>query len=192
MRPQTGPTAAQIIATDGVCLIIEAVINALFLVIALFFLPHISRWWALLALLVPALSVGFVLLVRRRFADYRFVRVLDVFAHPKRLGKLTTLLVLVLVLQPLRYYIALHALGIHASVAAAGLAFVLMNVFSVLPFGPNVAVVGSTSVLFGASGLAAAAAAGVVLAATSIIAAAIDSAWTPLVLHRVLHRQKEA
>jgi hypothetical protein len=173
------------IATDGVALLIEGTINAVFLVAAVIFLPSISRWWSLAILAVPALTLAGIFILRRWFVQRHFMRAFDIFERPRKLGILTVLLFAVLVSQPARYYIALHAVGLRASVAEAALAFVLMNVFSILPFGPNAATVGSTTVIFGSTDLVAAAAAGVVLAATTIVASILNAAWTPLVLHRV-------
>ncbi len=73
---------------------------------------------------------------------------------------LTALLTVVLTVQPLRYFIALHAVGLDPTVSEALLAFLLTTVFNALPIGPGPSSVAAAAALFSSAAIERTASAG--------------------------------
>jgi hypothetical protein len=90
----------------------------------------------------------------------------------------------VLTIQPIRFWIALHAVGLDADALESLLTFVWTSVINALPVGPGPASVGATVSVFGRDGVGAAAASGLVLAATAFVAAGAYSIWGAAALAR--------
>ena len=164
------------ITADGTLLIVEAFITVALLV-ACSLIAGLSWYWPMLFLLASAAAMGGVVLLRRRFASRDFVRAFDVLSHAQHRITLTLLLVVVLTIQPVRFYVALHAVGLDATAIESLLTFVTTSVINILPVGPGPASVGAAVSVFGDDGLGAATASGLVLAATAFVAAGLYSIW---------------
>ena len=168
------PTIGQMITADGVILLVEAGITVV-AVVALTLGIGLPWWWSAV---VIGIAVGGSLLVRglkRRYEDRPFVRTFDVLARRHTLAGLTALLTIVLVVQPVRFWISINGVGIDASFIEAVLAFLATSVIGGLPVGPGPASVGATGVVFSDAELGLIAASGIGLAATAFVAAAIYS-----------------
>jgi lysylphosphatidylglycerol synthase-like protein len=171
MLGDRSPTVGQMLLADVVLLLVEGGITIV-LAVLVTFTADVDWWWPLIPAALAGLGLWGALAARKRFADRPFVRVLDVLGQSRRLWILTGLLTVVLVLQPIRFAIALDALGYDASAVEAMGAFLVTSIFGALPIGPSPASAGATqSVLGGDAG--AAVAMGVVLAGTAVIAAVI-------------------
>ena len=170
------PTIGQMITADGTILIVEAFITV-GLLFACCALTGLSLYWPLLFAAIGAAAMLGVHVARRRFTDRAWVRSFDVLSHARHRLTLTVLLFVVLVVQPVRFWIALEAVGLDASALESLLAFVTTSVINFLPVGPGPASVGATVSVFGHDGVAAATASGLVLAATAFVAAAAYSSW---------------
>jgi hypothetical protein len=164
------------ITADGVLLLIEAVLTVVLLV-ACSALAGLDWYWPLLFAMAAAAALCGVMILRKRFADRAFVRAFDVLADAQHRVVLTILLAIVLTIQPLRFYIALHAVGLDATALQSLLTFVTTSAINALPVGPGPASVGATVSVFGSDGVGAATASGLVLAATAFVAAGIYSVW---------------
>ena len=177
------PTIGQMITADGTLLIVEAFITVA-LLMGCCALAGLSLYWPLLFAAIAAAAMLGVHVARRRFADRSWVRSFDVLSHARHRVTLTVLLFFVLVLQPVRFWIALEAVGLDASALESMLTFVTTSVITALPIGPGPASVGATVSVFGHEGVGAATASGLVLAATAFVAAAVYSIWGVMALLR--------
>ena len=177
MLGDRSPTVGQMLLADVVLLLVEGGITIV-LAVAVTFTADVDWWWPLIPAVLAAIGLWVALAMRRRLADRPFVRVLDVLGQSRRLWILTGLLVVVLVLQPIRFAIALNALGYDASAVEAMGAFLVTSIFGALPIGPSPASAGATQSVLGGD-VGAAAALGVVLAGTAVIAALVyvAAAW---------------
>jgi len=171
LAARDGPTIGQMVTADGVSLLLEAIITVVLVILASTQL-HVDWWWV--ALLIAACAAGAfsVRHARSRLAHRPWVDALNVFHSRWKIAALSGILAIVLLLQPLRFYIALQAVGFDVTPLQALLAFILTSAASVLPLGPGPASVGGVAAVLGAKGLAAAAAGGVVLAGSAVLAAA--------------------
>jgi len=177
------PTIGQMITADGTLLLVEAFITV-GLLVACSILAGLSWYWPLLfAALTSAALLG-VYALRRRFAGQAWVRAFDVLSHSRHRVVLTAVLVVVLTIQPIRFWIALQAVGLDANALESFLTFVWTSVINALPVGPGPASVGATVSVFGRDGVGAAAASGLVLAASAFVAAGAYSMWGAFALAR--------
>ena len=172
LAPERGPTIGQIITADGLSLFLEGLITVVLLLLASTQL-HIAWWWIALLVVVCGLASLAVWQARLRLAHRPWVRALAVFDSRWKVVGLTAVLGLVLAIQPVRFYIVLHAVGLDVSAVQAALAFILTSTGAILPIGPGAASVGGTAAVVGHQGLAEAAASGVVLATSAVVAGAI-------------------
>jgi uncharacterized membrane protein YbhN (UPF0104 family) len=184
-----GPTIGQMITADGTLIVVEVFITV-GLLIACSALAGLSLYWPLLFTGVAAAALLGVGALRRRFGDSAWVRSFDVLSHARRRVTLTVMLFFVLTIQPLRFWLALSAVGIDADALQSLLTFVTTSVITALPVGPGPASVGATVSVFGRDGVGAAAASGLVLAATAFVAAAVYSLWGLLALARERRAQR--
>ena len=123
-------------------------------------LAGLSWYWPLGFAGLAAVALAGVLALRRRFADRAWVRAFDVLLHARHRTVLTLLLVVVLTVQPVRFWIALHAVGLDANALEALITFVWTSIINALPVGPGPASVGATVSVFGGEGVGAATASG--------------------------------
>ncbi len=180
---EKAPTIGQMITADGTLLLVEALITV-GLLIACAVLAGLSWYWPVLfAGLTVAALLGVVVL-RRRFEGRAWVRAFDVLSHSRHRAALTLLLAVVLTVQPIRFWIALHAVGLDANALESLVTFVWTSVLNALPVGPGPASVGATVSVFGREGVGAATASGLVLAASAFIAAGAYSIWGAMALAR--------
>jgi hypothetical protein len=147
-------------------------------------LAGLSWYWPLIFAAVAGAALLGVYALRRRFAGRAWVRAFDVLSDSRQRVALTALLVVVLTVQPVRFWIALHAVGLDANALESLLTFVWTSVINALPIGPGPASVGATVSVFGDDGVGAATASGLVLAASAFVAAGIYSGWGALALTR--------
>jgi hypothetical protein len=182
------PTIGQMITADGTLLLVEAFITV-GLLVACSMLAGLSWYWPLLFLTLSAAALLGVAALRRRFQGRAWVRAFDVLSHSRRRVMLTVLLVFVLTIQPIRFWIALHAVGLNASALESLLTFIWTSIISGLPVGPGPASVGATVSVFGHEGVGAAAASGLVLAASAFVAAGLYSIWGASTLARERHER---
>lgn len=181
------PTIGQMITADGTLLLVEAFITV-GLLVACCALAGLSWYWPLLFAAAAGAALLAVTALRTRFADKAWVRAFDVLSHSRHRLVLTVLLIFVLTIQPVRFWIALQAVGLDASALQSLLTFVWTSVINALPVGPGPASVGATVSVFGREGVGAAAASGLVLAATAFVAAGAYSIWGGLALARERER----
>jgi uncharacterized membrane protein YbhN (UPF0104 family) len=168
------PTIGQMITADGVILLVEAGITVV-IVLALTFTVGLPWWWSVAVVAVALGGFALVSWLKRRYQDKPFVRTFDVLARRHTLSILTGLLVVVLVVQPIRFWIVINGVGIDANFIEAVLAFLATSVIGGLPVGPGPASVGATGVVFSGEELGLIAASGIGLAATAFVAALIYS-----------------
>jgi hypothetical protein len=177
------PTVGQMITADATLLLVEAFITVGLLVTCCV-LAGLSWYWPLLFAAAAGAALLGVYALRRRFAGRAWVRAFDVLSHSRHRVTLTALLVVVLTVQPIRFWIALHAVGLDANALESLLTFVWTSVINALPVGPGPASVGATVSVFGDDGVGAATASGLVLAASAFVAAGMYSVWGALALVR--------
>lgn len=177
------PTIGQMITADGTLLLVEAFITV-GLLVACSIMAGLSWYWPLLFAAAASVALLAVVAARRRFAARQWVRAFDVLSHSRHRVVLTALLAVVLTVQPVRFWIALHAVGLDASAIESLITFVWTSIINVLPVGPGPASVGATVSVFGDEGIGAATASGLVLAASAFVAAGLYSVWGALALAR--------
>jgi uncharacterized membrane protein YbhN (UPF0104 family) len=175
LMPAHAPTIGQMITADAILLLIEAVITVLLVLIAAATLD-LSWWWIVSVVGITALAVAGALWLRKRFAHRPFAQTFDVLDHPWDRVWLTMMLAVVLIVQPIRFWISLKAVGFDPTLFEALATFLVTNVLNALPVGPGPASVGATAAIFGREGIGAATASGLVLAGTAFVAAALYSA----------------
>ncbi|HYH60735.1 MAG TPA: lysylphosphatidylglycerol synthase domain-containing protein [Solirubrobacterales bacterium] len=166
------PTIGQMVAADGVILLVEGVITVV-AVLALTLTVGLPLWWSAVVIGLSGAGALLALWLKRRYADREFVRALDILATRQKLVALVALLTVVLVVQPIRFWIAINGVGIDADFIQAVLAFLATSVIGGLPVGPGPASVGATGVVFSGEELGLIAAAGIGLTATAFVAALV-------------------
>ena len=168
------PTIGQMISADGVILLVEGGITAV-VVVVLTFGVGLPWWWSATVIGLAGAGALIAFWLKRRYEDRPFVRTLNVLARRHTLFALTGLLTVVLVVQPIRYWIVINGVGIDSDFVEAVLAFLATSVIGGLPVGPGPASVGATGVVFSGEELGLIAASGIGLTATAFIAALIYS-----------------
>ena len=174
MMGARAPTVGQMISADGVILLVEGGITVV-VVVALTFAVGLPWWWSATVIGLAGAGALVALWLKQRYADRPFVRTFNVLARRRTLVTLTALLAVVLVVQPIRFWIVINGVGIDADFVEAVLAFLATSVIGGLPVGPGPASVGATGVVFSDAELGLIAASGIGLAATAFIAALIYS-----------------
>jgi hypothetical protein len=139
--------------------------------IAIFAPGYLWLSFTLLGLIVAG-AIALVPL-RSRLGHLSWARSLAIFDNKRDLVRFSIPLVAVVVISPLRFWLALGALGIEAGLGLAVVSFIIVSVVAVLPIGSTQAGVGGLGVLFASHGTDVILAAGVVLAATAALGALI-------------------
>ncbi|MDQ2675452.1 MAG: flippase-like domain-containing protein [Actinomycetota bacterium] len=168
------PTIGQMISADGVILLVEGGITVV-VVVALTFAVGLPWWWSATVIGLAGAGALLALWLKERYTDRPFIRTLNVLSGRHTLGVLTGLLTIVLVVQPVRFWIVINGVGIDADFVEAVLAFLATSVIGGLPVGPGPASVGATGVVFSGEELGLIAASGIGLTATAFVAALIYS-----------------
>jgi hypothetical protein len=173
-RTSGSPRAGTLVTTEVPILAVEAALAALtsFTLLGPLGLP----WWSAVLCVSAAvlLLAGLSALARRRttgvWSGLAVLRSLD------GRGRVVGLVLVAVGAQIARNWIALDAIGVHASVLDAVAVLIAMVVLSQLPIGPAV---GATAVMaiLGANGMALSAAAGVLLTATGLAGTLCFGAW---------------
>ena len=162
------------ISADGVILLVEGGITVV-VVVGLTFAVGLPWWWSATVIGLAGAGALVALWLKKRYADRPFVRTFNVLAKRHTLFALTGLLAVVLVVQPIRFWIVINGVGIDSDFVEAVLAFLATSVIGGLPVGPGPASVGATGVVFSGEELGLIAASGIGLTATAFVAALIYS-----------------
>lgn len=183
LDPERAPTVGQMVTADVILLLVEAAITLVLITIAVGN-SSVDWWWipAFAGLLVVVGALGWAL--RGRVADRPFVRTFRVLRGRGRPARLTALLVAVLLLQPVRFWLALEAVGLGPTAVEALVTFLITSVYGILPVGPGPSSIGAATTVFGSGNLAQAGAAGLILASTAVVAAALYSVYGGVALAR--------
>ncbi len=172
--PSQCPRAGTLLAAEVPILAVEASLAALtsFTLLGPLGLP----WWS--AVVCVALGVGVVaglsVLSRRRttglWGGLAILRSID------GRSRVLALILLAVLAQIARNWLALHAIGVDASVFDAIAVLIALVTLSQLPLGPSVGAV-AVVVILGSNGVALAAAAGVLLSATGLAGTLCFGGW---------------
>lgn len=172
--PSQCPRVGALLAAEVPILAVEASLAALtsFTLLGPLGLP----WWS--AVLCVGLAIGVaaglsVLSRRRTTGPWSGLAVLRSFDGRNRIVALILVAVLA---QIARNWLALHALGVDASLFDAIAVLIALVTLSQLPLGPSVGAVAVVLIL-GSNGVALAAAAGVLLSATGLAGTLCFGAW---------------
>lgn len=170
------PTIGQMFTADGLLLFVEAVITVALVGLAV--VTSSLEWWWFFVFAAAVLVLFFVLRwIFERFRDREFARTARVLSDARDRYVLAAMLAVVLTLQPVRFYIALNAIGLDPSASDALLAFLLTTAFGALPIGPGPSSVAAAAAIFASAGIDKTASAGLVLLATAVVAAALYSLY---------------
>ena len=128
--------------------------------------------WLPLAML-GLMVAGMLLLkpLRAKLGHLSWARSLAVFGSRRAMIRFAAPLCAVVIINPLRFWIALTALGLNAGLGLAVVAFIIVTVVGALPIGGAQAGIGGLGVLFASHGTEVVVSAGVVLAATAALGA---------------------
>ncbi|MEJ7876843.1 MAG: lysylphosphatidylglycerol synthase domain-containing protein, partial [Solirubrobacterales bacterium] len=121
------PTVGQMVTADGVILLVEAAITVV-AVLALTLTVGLPWWWSAIVIGIAAGGAILVRWLKRRYSERPFVRAFDVLAARHTLAALTAFLAIVLVVQPIRFWIVINGVGINADFVEAVLAFLATSV----------------------------------------------------------------
>ena len=172
--PSQCPRVGALIAAEIPILTVEASLAALtsFTLLGPLGLP----WWtAVLCVAVSlALTAGLSIVARRRttglWSGLAILRSLD--GRTRVVG----LVLIAVAAQIARNWLALHAIGVDASVFDAVAVLIALVTLSQLPLGPSVGAVAAVLIL-GSNGVALAAAVGILLSATGLIGTLCFGGW---------------
>lgn len=177
-RPEPGrPTVPQLATSDAVLVVVDLAFTLLIIAAGAGAIG--LAWWvpvAPAALLLLALAL---LLALRERLPPRIARATPALSLPD-LAAVSFLVGGPVLVQPLRFWIALGAAGAGASLADAVLSYAVASALATLPLGPASSI-GGVAIVLGAGMAAPAAAAGILLSATAFIAAAIYLAGALLI-----------
>lgn len=179
IAPSGSPPAKQLVVAEVPIFLVEAALIAVVLALAVLTMPLVPVWAGPAALLAAAAAILALRAWAERFSERSGGAGLRVLADRSRRGGVVALLVAVTALGVLRAWLVLAALGLPHGVAAAGLAFIALGVFGLLPIGPGSTPAAMLAVT-GGTDPAAALAAGVAVTATSWVGVGLYAAvaWT--------------
>jgi uncharacterized membrane protein YbhN (UPF0104 family) len=172
--PECCPRTRALLAAELPIVAIEASLAALtsFTLLGPLGLP----WWApvLCVAVTTALAVGLTTLARRRhhgmWSGLAILRTLD------GRGRVVGLVLIAVLAQIARNWLALHAIGVDASLFDAVAVLIAMVTLSQLPIGPSVGAAAVVLIL-GTNGVALTAAAGVLLSGTGMAGTLCFGGW---------------
>lgn len=191
LDPVRAPTVGQMVTADVILLLVEAGITLVLITAAVG--SASVEWW-----LVPAFAgllamvAALVWSLRARFEDRPFVKTFQVLTGGRRRATLVALLAAVLLIQPVRFWLALEAVGLDPSAVEALATFLITSVYAILPVGPGPSSIGAALTVFGDGALAEAGAAGLILASAAVIAAGLYSVYGGAALARRSMRRPDA
>jgi hypothetical protein len=187
------PSVGQMVGADGIMLVIEGVI-VLALLVAVTPAAGLS-WWISIAAAAGLVAIfALALQLRTRWPHRRFTHILHVLEWTPNTARLTAILAVVVGLQPVRFVIALRAIGVDADALEGVFAFVATNVFGALPIGPGPSSIGGLATAVRDAGTGGLIATGVLLAGTAVIAAVtyVVAASAERLVHDHLARRRQA
>ena len=172
--PAQCPRVGTLVAAEVPILAVEGALAALtsFTLLGPLGLP----WWSAVLCVAVAVALlgGLGVLSRRRttglWNGLAILRSLD------GRGRILALVLIAVFAQIARNWLALHAIGVDASLFDAIAVLIAMVMLSLLPLGPSVGAA-AVIVILGANGLALAAAAGVLLSATGMAGTLCFGGW---------------
>src|SRR4051794_35635936 len=172
--PTQCPRVGALVAAEVPILTVEAALAALtsFTLLGPLGLP----WWSAVSCVAASLAVvaGLSVVSRRRttglWSGLAILRSLD------GRSRIVGLVLLAVVAQIARNYLALHAVGVDASVFDAVAVLIALVTLAQLPLGPSVGAVAAVLIL-GSNGVALAVAAGILLSATGLIGTLCFGGW---------------
>jgi hypothetical protein len=187
------PSVGQMVAADGIMLVIEGVI-VLALLVAVTPAAGLSWWISIVACAGLVAIIALALHLRTRWPHRRFTHILHVLEWTPNSARLTVLLAIVVCLQPVRFVIALHAIGVDADALEGLFAFIATNVFGALPIGPGPSSIGGLATAVHDAGTGRLVATGVLLAGTAVIASVtyVVAAGVERLVHGHLARRRQA
>lgn len=165
------PSVAQMAVADFASLFIEAGIVLLILVVSISLLPF-AIWPLLITATVVGLGMIVIVKLRSNHQERSWVQALNIFAERRKLAQFSGLLAFVVLVQPVRFWMTLQAIGDPQTIVKSALAFIGTSVSAVVPVGPAASSVGGISAATG-SGLTVAVTAGLILMASAAVAAGI-------------------
>jgi len=180
---ERAPTVGQMVTADVILLLVEAGITLVLITLAVGN-SSVDAWLipAFAGMLVVIGGVGWAL--RHRVAERPFARTFRVLRGRGRPAVLTALLATVLLLQPVRFYLALETVALEPTAVEALVTFLITSVYAVLPIGPGPSSIGAATTVFGSANIAQAGAAGLILASTAVVAAGLYSIYGGFALAR--------
>ena len=171
LDPAGSPRTAQLLVAELPVFLGEAALIAIVLGLSVFALPIAPGWAGPAAVLGSAGALVGLRWWARRCGDGAAAG-LRVLADRRRRGPMATLLVAVTALGVARAWLVLLGLGLPHTAATAGLAFIALGVFGLLPVGPGSTPAAMLAVA-GSADPTAAVAAGIAITATSWVGVAI-------------------
>jgi hypothetical protein len=172
MAPHATPPMKQLVVAEAPVVLLEAMLTALVLAVAVSAAPIAPKWAPAAVIGVAVLGALGLRALARRAGDGGSAAGLRVLHDLRRRGPMVALLVAVTALGLLRAWVVLLGFGLPSGPTAVALAFVALGVFGLLPVGP-----GSTPAAmlaaFGTADPTAAAAAGIAISATSFAGVAV-------------------
>jgi hypothetical protein len=175
MAPHETPSMKQLVVAEAPVVLVEAVLTAVVLAVAVSAAPIAPAWTPAA---VVAVAIGGLLGLRvlaKRASDGCSTAGLRVLHDLRRRGPMVALLVAVTALGLLRAWVVLVGFGLPSGPSAVALAFVALGVFGLLPIGPGSTPAAMLAV-FGTADPTAAAAAGIAISATSFAGVAVYGA----------------
>jgi uncharacterized membrane protein YbhN (UPF0104 family) len=166
MHPDDSPRVPALIAAEVPIVVVEGLFGALasFTLIAPLGLP----WWTPIVFFFVFIVVGEWLRRMARTKGDGWRAGLAVLRSPKGRAVTAGMMGIAITAQIARNWIALHAVGVDASVFDAMAVLIAIAVVAQLPIGPGIGA-GATVLILGSEGVGAAAAAGVLLTATGAL-----------------------
>src|SRR4029079_2608508 len=133
-------------------------------------------WWsAVLCLAVSLAAVGGLSILSRRRTTGLWSG-LEILRSINGRTRIIGLVLIAVFAQIARNWLALHAIGVDASVSDAIAVLIALVTLSQLPLGPSVGAV-AVVVILGSNGVALAAAAGILLSATGLVGTLCFGGW---------------
>ncbi|MEA2312405.1 MAG: hypothetical protein QOE28_2373, partial [Solirubrobacteraceae bacterium] len=172
--PSQCPRVGALVAAEVPIIAVEASLAALtsFTLLGPLGLP----WWSAVACVAVAVGALSALTAGSRRKTTGVWSGLAVLRSMNGRSRIVGLVLIAVVAQIARNWLALHALGVDASVFDAIAVLIALVTLSQLPLGPSVGAVAVVMIL-GSNGVALSAAAGVLLSATGIVGTLCFGAW---------------
>ena len=172
--PTEAPCVTALIAAEVPILAVEGVLAGIFsfTLVGPLGLP----WWTPIVAVAVAVGIAAGLAAIGRPTGRAIFRGLAVLRASRGRVRLVGFVLVAVVAQIARNWLALHAIGVDASVSDAIAVLIALVTLSQLPLGPSVGAV-AVVVILGSNGVALAAAAGILLSATGLVGTLCFGGW---------------